>query len=221
VNNTLFNGLQEGSVTPVPGSSRVGVNWMTELPQIGSTEEWEIINLTGDAHPIHLHMIQFQVMNREGYDDVAYTALYDSTFPGGLPIDGYGPPSNYNTPNIPDGAIGGNPAVSGFLTAGTLTPPLPQENGWKDTVIAYPSEVTRIVARWAPQDVAVNAVTPGKNLFTFDPTYGPGYVWHCHIIDHEDNEMMRPYIPSRRADNIFARIGGEIPGIIAPLLLFP
>jgi spore coat protein A len=80
--------------------------------------------------------------------------------------------------------------------------------------------VTRIIARWAPQDVAVNGVTPGQNLFAFDPTYGPGYVWHCHIIDHEDNEMMRPYIPTKKADNTFAKIGGEIPGIVGPLLLF-
>ena len=65
VNNTKFGGLQDGTGTPIPGSSRVGVNWLTELPQIGSTEEWEIINLTADAHPIHPHMIQFQLVNRQ------------------------------------------------------------------------------------------------------------------------------------------------------------
>ena len=105
------------------------------------------------------------------------------------------------------------------LLANPIQPPLPQENGWKDTILAYPGEVTRIIGRWAPQDVALNAVTPGQNLFAFDPTYGPGYVWHCHIIDHEDNEMMRPYIPTKKADNTFAKIGGEIPGIIETLLL--
>ena len=83
VNNTKFNGLREGTVTPIPGSTRVGVNWLTELPQIGSTEVWEIINLTGDAHPIHPHMIQFQLVNRQAYDDVGYTAAYDAAFPGG------------------------------------------------------------------------------------------------------------------------------------------
>lgn len=218
VNNTLFNGTRNGTVNPIPGSSRVGVNWLTELPQIGSTEEWEIINFTADAHPIHLHMIQFQVVNREGFDDIGYTAAYEALFPEGAVIDGYGPPMDYNTLNL-DGAIGGNPAVGPFLTPGTLTPALLQERGWKDTVLSYPGEVTRIVARWAPQDVAVNAVKPGQNLFPFDPTYGPGYVWHCHIIDHEDSEMMRPYIPTKKADNTFAKIGGEIPGIIEPLLL--
>ena len=218
VNNTLFNGTRSGTVNPIPGSSRVGVNWLTELPQIGSTEEWEIINFTADAHPIHLHMIQFQVMNRQGFDDIGYTAAYDALFPVGAVIDGYGPPLDYNTVNL-DGAIGGNPAVGPFLGVNPIQPPLPQEKGWKDTVLSYPGEVTRIIARWAPQDVAVNAVKPGQNLFPFDPTYGPGYVWHCHIIDHEDSEMMRPYIPTKKADNTFAKIGGEIPGIVEPLLL--
>jgi spore coat protein A len=108
VNNTKWDGLRAGTVTPIPGASPVGVNWLTELPQVGSTEEWEIINLTGDAHPIHLHLVQFQVMNRQSYDDVGYTATYDALFPPGAVIDGYGPPLNYNTPNS-DGAIGGNP----------------------------------------------------------------------------------------------------------------
>jgi FtsP/CotA-like multicopper oxidase with cupredoxin domain len=218
VNNTLFNGTRGGTVNPIPGSSRVGVNWLTELPQIGSTEEWEIINFTADAHPIHLHMIQFQVMNRQVFDDIGYTAAYEALFPVGAVIDGYGPPLDYNTVNL-DGAIGGNPAVGPFLGVNPIQPPLPQEKGWKDTVLSYPGEVTRIIARWAPQDVAVNGVKPGQNLFGFDPTYGPGYVWHCHIIDHEDSEMMRPYIPTKKADNTFAKIGGEIPGIVEPLLL--
>jgi spore coat protein A, manganese oxidase len=222
VNNTKWDGLQAGTVIPVPGSSRVGANWATELPQIGSTEEWEIINLTVDAHPIHLHMIQFQIMNRQPYNTISpggYPDVYTAAF-GSTPIDGYGPPYNYNVENG-DLALGGNPAITPYLTAGPFTPPLPHEQGWKDVVVSYPGEVTRIIARWAPQNVAVNGVTPGQNLFAFDPTYGPGYVWHCHIIDHEDNEMMRPYIPTKRADNILARIGGEIPGIIGPLLLFP
>jgi len=70
-------------------------------------------------------------------------------------------------------------------------PPAPSEQGWKDTVIAYPGQVTRIAVRWAPTDLPVN--TPKANAsFPFNPNGGHGYVWHCHIIDHEDNEMMRP-----------------------------
>jgi spore coat protein A, manganese oxidase len=220
VNNTKFNGLRAGTATPIPDSYKVGANWLTELPQIGSTEQWEIINMTVDAHPIHLHMIQFQLMNRQAYDDVAYSATYDAAFPGLVAIDGYGPPGNYNQPNG-DLAIGGNPAVSPFLGANPIKPPLRQERGWKDTVIAYPGEVTRIMARWAPTGVPLNGVRPGQNLFAFNPTYGPGYVWHCHIIDHEDNEMMRPYIPTKNANNSFARFGAENTALQLLLLLTP
>ena len=55
--------------------------------------------------------------------------------------------------------------------------------------------MNRFVIRWAPQAIAVNGVGSGQNLFSFDPTVGPAYMLHCHILDHEDNEMMRPYIP--------------------------
>jgi FtsP/CotA-like multicopper oxidase with cupredoxin domain len=67
----------------------------------------------------------------------------------------------------------------------------PEESGWKDKFKAYPGQVTRFIIRWAPQDLKNSKA--GENNFAFDPTVGPGYVWHCHIIDHEDNEMMRPY----------------------------
>lgn len=66
------------------------------------------------------------------------------------------------------------------------------EQGWKDTIRMNPNEITRIRLRFTPQDVPSGDSKPGVNLFPFDPTFGPGYVWHCHIIDHEDNEMMRP-----------------------------
>ena len=70
------------------------------------------------------------------------------------------------------------------------------EEGWKDTIKVFPGFVNRFVVRWAPQAVAVDGVQPGQNLYPFDPTTGPGYVWHCHILDHEDNEMMRPLKPT-------------------------
>ena len=65
--------------------------------------------------------------------------------------------------------------------------------GWKDTIKAPPNMVTRIAVRFAPQDLPIPAVRPGRDFYPFDSTAGPGYVWHCHILDHEDNEMMRPY----------------------------
>jgi spore coat protein A len=194
VNNTEWTGKREASGAPIPGFTADGLgNWLSELPQIGATELWEIINLTGDAHPIHLHLVQFQLVNRQGIHAERYRLMWSAAFPGGDFVAGYGPPLPYNTPNA-DGALGGNLAVAGFLR-GPRIPPDPGEAGWKDTIKVFPKQVTRIVVRWAPQDVALSGVAPGTNRYAFDPTQGPGYVWHCHILDHEDNEMMRPYQP--------------------------
>jgi spore coat protein A len=166
------------------------------LPQVGATEQWDIINMTMDAHPIHLHLVQFQLINRQDFnlgvnfdtgvvDPNGYRALYDSSFPGGAFLPMNGPPLAYGTPNNA-GAVGGNPDVTPFLQ-GQPQGPQPWETGWKDTFKMFPGQVSRIIVRFAPQDVAINAAKAGKNSFKFDPTVGPGYVWHCHIVDHEDN----------------------------------
>jgi spore coat protein A, manganese oxidase len=222
INNSKWKGERDGGGdAPIPGStpdqSGQGL-FMTELPRIGSTEVWEFLNSTVDAHPIHIHLIQFQLINRQAVvidpdtGQPTYLDAWAAAFPGGVfngeaadgswspvtyqpgtIIPGYGPPGNYFTANA-DGALGGNPAFKPFLT-GQPIPPSPSESGWKDTVKVYPGYVNRFVIRWAPQATAVNGVNPGQNLYSFDPTKGPGYMVHCHILDHEDNEMMRPYIP--------------------------
>src|SRR5256885_17056500 len=87
------------------------------------------------------------------------------------------------------------PYTTLFRSQRPLMPPNPNEAGWKDTIKVFPGFVNRFVVRWAPQATGVGDVKPGQNLFSFDPTTGPGYVVHCHILDHEDNEMMRPYLP--------------------------
>lgn len=211
LNNSRWTGVHDGTNTPISGSQPAPMGqpfFNTEVPQVGSTEIWEIANLTQDAHPIHIHLIQFQLINRQNFDVDNYRPLYDSQFPGGtfeglLPdgseglvnypagvfIPAYGPPNAYLTHNA-DGAIGGIPALTPFLQD-NATPPDNNDIGWKDTLKMFPGQVTRIVTRWAPIDTAVGGVKPGQNLYTFDPTSGPGYVWHCHIVDHEDNEMMR------------------------------
>jgi spore coat protein A, manganese oxidase len=157
-----------------------GLKWeapVTELPRVGTTEIWELINLTGDTHPIHLHLVQFQILNRQDFDSDRYLEDWIS--------------ANCNPPF--DAPPVTNPDPSSYVT-GDPTPPEPNERGWKDIVRANPGQVTRIIVRFAPQDANPCEVQPGKNLYPFDPTTGPGYVWHCHILDHEDNEMMRPYI---------------------------
>jgi spore coat protein A len=258
VNNSHWNGVRPTDGSPVAGgqayllSSESGndtTNYLTELPQIGSTEVWEIVNLTADAHPIHMHLVQFQLLNRQAFTtqgSKGYVAAYNAAFPGGAFIPAYGPPSplppgqpgpgTYNTvqgtktltradgsTTDPINIIGGNPNVDGFLK-GAVILPRPYEAGWKDTFIMNPGEVTRVVVRWTPQNIAVGAENVGHNQFVgFNPTSignppdgyvngngnavgggggGPGYVFHCHIIDHEDNEMMRPYFPVNNPDNL-------------------
>jgi len=204
LNNSHWDGNREGTTTQIPGSVSNGHGISaTELPRVGSTEVWQIANLTEDAHPIHIHLIQFQVVGRQEFRRDDYRAAWDGAFPGGTfngvtyaPgtfIPGFGPPRNYNTANAA-GAVGGNLAFNPFLT-GSSVPPGPDEAGWKDTLKILPFEVTTVAIRWAPTTTAVNQVSAGVNKFAFDPTTGgPGYVWHCHMLDHEDNEMMRSYL---------------------------
>jgi FtsP/CotA-like multicopper oxidase with cupredoxin domain len=215
LNNSKWMGVRDGTMTPIPGSrgDQFGQGlFMTELPRVGATELWELLDTTEDSHPIHIHLIQFQVLNRQPVDTDSYLEAWGAAFPGGAfagqqcdgtvgttqypagqIIPGYGPPRDYNTANA-DGALGGNPAISPFIT-GPVQPPDPNEAGWKDTFKISPHMVNRVLIRWAPTDTAIADAQPGVNRFPFDPTTGPGYVWHCHILDHEDNEMMRPYLP--------------------------
>ena len=152
---------------------------VSETPRVGSTEDWMIVDITGDAHPIHLHLVQFQVISRQSLNTAKYTADW-------IALNGE-PPLDHSTVTLP---------VYNYLQGKTMAP-MPNENGWKDTVIVYPGQVTIIRVRFAPltsPSTGPGAPSPGVNQYSFDPTVGPGYVWHCHIVDHEDNEMMRPYI---------------------------
>ena len=98
----------------------------------------------------------------------------------------------YMGPN-PQCVLGGNldPAATLSLV-GPPVPPAPQEIGWKDTVQALPNMVTRILVRFAKADLPANTAANAAG-YDFSPNHGHGYVWHCHIVDHEDNEMMRPF----------------------------
>jgi spore coat protein A len=160
-----------------------GQKWsgvLTEEPQVGSTEDWYLVNPTEDTHPIHTHLTQFQVLERIPFDAEQYTIDWIA--------ENGEPPLDVN--DVPD-----NLQIADYYT-GPSEDPDPYEMGWKDTIHAWPGFVTVIRIRWAPIDSPTtghSAPSPGDNLYPFDPTIGPGYVWHCHILDHEDNEMMRPY----------------------------
>mgnify|MGYP003335569825 FL=1 len=121
-------GLSQPMTVKLNNGTTLAVN-ATETPKRGDIEEWQIYNYTEDAHPIHIHLVRFQVVHR---------TLFDGT------------PSTHGNPQ-------------------------PWETGYKDMVIAYPGEITTVRARF---DIA--------GL----------YVWHCHIVEHEDNEMMRPLVVS-------------------------
>jgi FtsP/CotA-like multicopper oxidase with cupredoxin domain len=106
-------------------------------PTVGDTEVWEFHNFTADAHPMHVHEVAFEVVNRQGLV------------------------TNADGETEPPSRLVGDPR-----------PPEAWESGFKDTVISYPGEVTRLRLKFT---------NPGQ------------FVWHCHIVEHEDNEMMRPY----------------------------
>jgi len=110
---------------------------VTENPALNSTEIWELVNLTDQAHPIHLHLVRFQILDRRPFDAYAYQS-HNSVRYRGAPV-------------APD----------------------PAETGWKDTVRADPGTITRIIVPFEGY--------PGR------------YLWHCHILEHQDNEMMRPF----------------------------
>jgi spore coat protein A len=164
------------TLTDVPGPNGPlailldGQKWgapISENPELGTTEDWIIVNPATNAHPIHVHLIQFQLISRQTFNATAYMADWTA-------LNG-DPPLNHSTINVDslDPYLIGSPVGSE-----------PYEQGWKDTVLAYTGQVTVIRLRFTAQD---------GFKFPFDATAGPGYVWHCHIIEHEDNEMMRPY----------------------------
>ena len=120
---------------------------ISEDPKAGSTEIWSFVNITGDVHPLHVHLVQFQVLNRQAFDVPTYQQTGKLVF-----------------------------------TSKPMAPESNERPARKDSIKSYPSYVTRIIMRF---DLPHGApVTPGQELV---------YVWHCHILEHEDNEMMRPY----------------------------
>jgi len=139
---------------PSDGYTMIGLlgqkHWddpITEDPKSGSMEVWSFANATGDVHPMHLHLVQFQVLNRQPFDVKTYMTTGKLNFTG-IPM----PPESNERP------------------------------AWKDTIKTYAGYVTRVIAKFD-----LPAGTPTKPGDEFR------YVWHCHVLEHEDNEMMRPY----------------------------
>jgi spore coat protein A len=127
---------------------------VTETPQVGAVEDWVYVNVTGDTHPMHTHLVTFQVVGRTPFDVQAYEEAYEG--PNGVP-----------------GGIDPGPYATG-----PMEPPDPSERGFKDTVKANPGYFTTIRAKF---DLPTGVTAPQD------------YVYHCHIVEHEDNDMMRPF----------------------------
>ena len=109
----------------------------TEKPKLNTTEIWEFVNLTEDTHPMHLHLVRFQILDRRNFDTTDYFINKKLRF------------------------------------TGDPVPPDPNEMGWKDVVQCPPGTITRIIVNFEG--------FPGK------------YLYHCHILEHEANDMMRPF----------------------------
>ncbi|HET9657158.1 MAG TPA: multicopper oxidase domain-containing protein, partial [Kineosporiaceae bacterium] len=187
---------------------------VTETPRAGTWERWRVVNTTGDAHPMHPHLGRFQIVSRQPFDVLGYLSLLCGGYGGAGPgnCQAFGTGSGGVKQLVPDVSTT-NPVVYGPLGFGPnalLTSPaqpyLAHEVGWKDAMIAYPGEVLTFVGRWdgrwrgAHGECALNfpgareygggAYNPRKPL-CFEPVTSGPYVWHCHITDHEDSEMMR------------------------------
>lgn len=148
----VINGDNAKTETTINGS----LAWfepITENPGVGDVEIWEVYNATEDAHPIHLHLVSFQILDRTPFDAVVNTQPQ-------VQHDGR------------DGGFAGYIVESTISETGPAEAPAANELGWKDTFIVPPGYFGRVKAKFE---------RPGR------------YVWHCHILSHEDHEMMRPF----------------------------
>ncbi|KAL3748881.1 hypothetical protein ACJRO7_010032 [Eucalyptus globulus] len=154
-------------LTPAGTSTHLYINGLrfedpvTETPRVGTTEIWEVINLTGDNHPFHMHLAAFQAVKIQQLVDLAgFTSCMTQL----------------------NDAIKCN--ITGHATGPLVDVPL-TERTWKNVVKMAPGYKTTLVVQFFVVDDAYST-------YPFDATAEPGYVYHCHILDHEDNAMIRP-----------------------------
>jgi spore coat protein A len=139
----LFEGVDGyGRLNPMLGTADQGALHfnapITENPMLDDVEVWEIFNATEDAHPIHQHLVAFQILDRQRFR----------------------------------AHVGENGQLTNIRVIGRPQKPAANEAGWKDTAQMFPRTVTRVIAKYDREGL---------------------YVWHCHILSHEDHDMMRPY----------------------------
>jgi spore coat protein A len=157
-----------GTPSPAIGATEENVNK-------GATEVWEVYNTTGDVHPMHFHLVNVQLINRQAFDSTKF-------------------------PYVPTGSV---------------IPPVNNEIGWKETVPMYPGTVTRVIMKFDmdgakitdkngipinnPKLTLVDKVLGRMPIINGDPPVSPRtggyeYVWHCHILEHEEHDMMHALV---------------------------
>jgi spore coat protein A, manganese oxidase len=172
---TLIGNRANPTLLPLGAGGTYYFEQPTESVQYKTLRIWKIYNFTADAHPMHFHLFNVQILGRQRVDKT-------------------------------------------FLPKAPALPPLPNELGFKETVVMYPGEATIVAAlvedpmpsNLYPKDVQGRpqvAVTVGANtvlcpvppsprLAAFGLTNHDEYVWHCHILEHEEHDMMRPLVAS-------------------------
>ncbi|WP_432143807.1 multicopper oxidase family protein [Streptomyces sp. bgisy084] len=135
----------------------------------GSTEIWEYINPNHDAHPMHVHLVNFQVLNRQPIDAAGYQADYEKWIDGGRKAQD-------------------KPVLANYLTGPPIPPDPDEARSYKDTVKSYPETVTRIITGEFTPPTDTIASIPGSGT-----ALPATYVHHCHLLEHEDDDLMRPW----------------------------
>ena len=142
---------------------------ISEFPEMGTTEIWNIVDATNESHQIHLDLVNFQIISRQDVDVSRYRVDWLAANGGSLPITN-------DTINI---------ELSKYLL-GTSIGPTSLERGLRDSLSIHPGEAVSIIVRFAPAD--------GRVAYAFDATQGPTYIWNSNIFDHEMNELMRQFV---------------------------
>lgn len=163
----VINGDNEKGLGGVLNGSLAWFEDITENPDLDEVEVWEVYNTTEDAHPMHLHLVSFQILGRYPINEITVESQDQEQHDGRISENG------------------GAYVVESSIVLGAEEDPASNEQGWKDTFIVPPGYMGKVIAKFD---------RPGR------------YVWHCHILSHEDHEMMRPYFVGSN-DELLASMG--------------
>jgi spore coat protein A len=159
-------------------NNRLFTDPITEKPGQFDVEEWVMINTTPDVHPMHLHLVKYEVVEKGYIDNVTYPGVYSRADGVSMPV--ITNPAAFIPNAEPGDAANSAPATSVWNVAPN------EQMVWKDMVMVPPAEV--------PFAAGTDVVYPGyvKIRAKFNRT--GTYMWHCHILSHEENDMMRPFM---------------------------